>query len=270
MDPKSLFSQPLRSLLLAAILLGAFGCATVVPPAPQDTTPKVWQPGELAKAITQRQEQFRSLRALARVSYSGPDGKNGFQEAILVDRPDRLRLETITYLGAVLIVTVNDKEISGYHPREGVFLRGERSRENLARYTQIPLELDEITKLLLGLPPVDGAVLTQDGNTVAFSPKRGGKDIVTFASHLPAPTQWQRLSPSGKLEMNAEFSDYTETATGVFPLKIVFEAQAPKRRLEIRYQEPELNASLPANLFSQQKPANVKELPIEALGLPRQ
>jgi hypothetical protein len=269
MDHESLFLQRLRPLFLAVIFLGAIGCATVVPPAPQDTTPKVWQPGELAKAITERQEQFRSLRALARVSYSGPNGKNGFQEAILVERPDRLRLETITYLGAVLIVTVNDKEIAGYHPREGVFVRGDRSRENLARYTQIPLELDEITKLLLGLPPVDGAVSAQDGNTVEFSPKRGGKDVVTFASHLAAPTQWQRLSPSGKVEMSAEFADYSETATGFFPLKVVFETQTPKRRLEIRYQEPELNASLPANLFSQQKPANVKELPIEALGLTR-
>jgi Domain of unknown function (DUF4292) len=265
MDCRSLCPQRLRSLLLAAIFFGAFGCTTVSPPVPSETTPKVWQAGELVKAISQRQEQFRSLRALARVSYSGPDGKSGFQEAILVERPDRLRLETITYLGAVLIVTVNDKEITGYHPREGVFLRGERSRENLLRYTQIPLELDEITKLLLGLPPVDGAASEQDGNTVAFSPKRGGRDVVIFASHLPAPTQWQRLSPGGKVEMSAEFAEHIETPTGFFPLKIVFEAQTPKRRLEIRYQEPEVNASLAADFFSQQKPANVKELPIETL-----
>jgi len=268
MDRQS-FSQ-LRSFLLAVTLLGAVACATVKPPAPEDTTPKVWQSGELLNALLQRQEQFRSLRALARVSYSGPDGRNGFQEAVLVERPDRLRLETITYLGAVLIVTVNDKEIAGYHTREGVFLRGERSKENLARYTQIPLELDEITKLLLGLPPVDGTASEQNGNGLAFSRQRGGRDVVTFASHLPAPTRWERLTSGGKVEMTAEFADYAQTASGFFPLKIVFETQSPKRRLEIRYQEPELNAALPANLFSQQTPAHVKELPIEALGLPRQ
>lgn len=217
--------------------------------------------------ISQRQEQFRSIRGLARVNYSGPDGKRGFQEAILVQRPDQMRLETLTYLGAVLIVTVNDKEIAGYHPRDGVFLRGERSKDNLARYTQIPLELHEITRLLLGLAPVEaGGPWEQEGNAVLFPRRDGGKDVVTFASHLPVPTQWQRFNGAGEIEMGAEFTDYIETPSGLFPAKIVFEAPTPKTRLEIRYEEPELNASLPSNLFSQQKPANVKELPIEALG----
>jgi hypothetical protein len=36
--------------------------------------------------------------------------------------------------------------------------------------------------------------------------------------------------------------------------------------LEITYQEPELNASIPPELFSQQKPANAKELPMESIG----
>jgi hypothetical protein len=264
---RSLFARQWQSLFLVVAVLGVVSCTTVAPPPAADTAPKVWQPGELIKALTQRQEQFRSLRALARVNYSGPDGRRGFQEAILVERPDRLRLETLTYLGAVLIVTVNDKEITGYHPREGVFLRGQRSKENLERYTQIPLELDEITRLLLGLPPVElSGRWEQEGNTLIFSSTRGGRDVVTFASSLPVPTQWQRFDAAGKIEMSADFADYAESPGGSFPSRIVFEAQSPKRQLEIRYQQPELNASLPSNLFSQQKPANVKELPIEALG----
>lgn len=264
---RSLCPRRLQSLLLVAGFLGVVSCTTVAPTPPADTTPKVWQPGELIKAISQRQEQFRSLRALARVNYSGPDGRGGFQEAIIVERPDRMRLETLTYLGAVLIVTVNDKEIAGYHPREGLFVRGERSKENLERYTQIPLELDEITSLLLGLPPVElTGQWVQEGNTLVFFSKRGGKDVVTSASPLPVPTHWQRSDAAGKIEMSAEFADYIESPSGPFPSRIVFEAQKSKRRLEIRYQQPELNVSLPANLFSQQKPDNVKELPIEALG----
>jgi hypothetical protein len=260
----SVYQRRFRCLLFATIFLAAISCTTVTVPPPAD---KVWQSGELINAISQRQEQFRSIRALARVNYSGPDGNGGFQEAILVQRPDRMRLETLTYMGAVLIVTVNDKEITGYHLRDGVFLRGERSKENLARYTQIPLELDEITRLLLGLPPVElGGPSEQVANTLVFPSQGGGKDVVTFASHLPVPTQWQRLGAGGEMAMNAEFADYIETPSGPFPSKILFQAQTPKRRLEIRYQEPELNAAIAPELFSQQKPANVKELPIEALG----
>jgi hypothetical protein len=58
-------------------------------------------------------------------------------------------------LGAILIVTANNQEIIGYHPREGVLVRGRSSKENLLRLTQIPLELEEVTALLLGLPPVE-------------------------------------------------------------------------------------------------------------------
>jgi hypothetical protein len=252
-------------LFLATILLVAVSCTTVTPPT--DIPRKVWAPGELLPLVKQRDEQFRSLRSLARVNYSGPEGNKGFQEVILVQRPDRLRLETLSMLGAVLIVTVNDKEITGYHPRDGVFLRGERSKENLVRYTQIPLELPEITQLLLGLAPVAGRQgAEQKDNTLVFALKGGGRDVVTFGSHEPAPTLWQRFKPGGEVELSAEFSEYVQTPAGPFPAKIVFNAHDPKKRLEIRYQEPEINASLAAGLFSQQKPANVKELPIEALG----
>jgi hypothetical protein len=207
------------------------------------------------------------LRALARLDYAGPDGKGNVQEAVLVQRPDQLRLETLTFLGAVLIVTVNDREIIGYHPREGVFVRGPRSKENLLRYTQIPLELDEITALLLGLPPVDtNAPRRQEGNTLIFSPNGRKQDAVTFESQTPVPTKWERFNEAGAVELSARFLDYVSTPAGSFPSKIQIEAPLQKRKLEIRYQEPEVNASISPEVFTQEKPAHAQELRLETLG----
>jgi Domain of unknown function (DUF4292) len=249
------------------MFLGLAGCAAIVkPPAPAGPA-KEWESSELIKSLSQRREQFRSLRALARVDYSGPDGKSGFQEAVLVQRPDRLRLETLSYLGAILIVTVNDKEIVGYHPREGVYVRGQRSKANLFRYTKIPLELDEITTLLVGLPPVDvSAPRRQEGNSLIFSPKGQKKDALAFESAEPVPTKWERFNGAGGIELQAQFADYVSTPAGLFPSTIVVEAPLQRKKLEIRYQQPEFNTSLPTDLFSQQKPAHAKELPIEAIG----
>ncbi len=260
--------QTLIALILAAIFANLAACTTAtVTPIPTEVPAKQWEAGELIHSLAQRREQFRSVRALARVDYSGPEGKSGFEEAILVQRPDQLRLETLTMLGAILIVTVNDKEIVGYHPREGVFLRGQRSKENLLRYTQIPLELDEITALLLGLPPVGaGALWQQAGNSMIFTSAGGRKDVVGFESNQAVPTKWERVNGGGAVELSAKFSDYIATAPGFFPSKIHVESLAQGKRLEIRYQEPELNVALPSELFSQQKPANVQEYPIEALG----
>jgi hypothetical protein len=254
-------------LLLLAAVCTIVGCATVTPPAKPQLPAKQWQVGELINSLGERQKQFRSLRTLARLDYAGPDGKGNVQEAVLVQRPDRLRLETLTFLGAVLIVTVNDREIIGYHPREGIFVRGPRTKENLFRYTQIPLELNEMTALLLGLPPVDPAApVHQEGPALVFSPNGRKQDVVTFEAQTPVPTQWERFNDAGAVELSAQFSDYVSAPAGPFPSRIQIEAPLQKRKLEIRYQQPEVNASLTPEIFTQEKPAHAEELRLETLG----
>jgi hypothetical protein len=253
--------------LVTLLLFGLAGCATVAKaPTPKLPAPQ-WESAKLIEALKQRNQQFRSLRSLAQVNYAGPEGKHGFQEAVFVQRPDRLRLDTLTFLGAILIFTANDKEVIGYHPREGVFVRGQPTPDNLRRYTQIPLELGEITMLLTGLPPVDpGASWKQDGNKLSASANGGKRDVLTFESHEPVPTKWERFNGEGKLELSAQFDNYTATPAGLFPLGLILEAHAQKRKLNLRYNEPEVNGKIPPDQFTQQIPAHAKEVPIEAVG----
>jgi hypothetical protein len=260
-------SAKLVKASILATALGFAGCATVTPPpTPQLPAPE-WDRTKLIDSMSQRVQQFRSIKTLAQVDYSGPDGKHGFQEAVLVQRPDRLRLETLSFLGAILIVTANSKELVGYHPREGIFVRGDRTKDNLRRYTQIPLDLEEITMLLIGLPPVDpNTPADQNKNALIFSSKDGKRDVVVFESQQPVPTKWERLNASGSVELSAEFSDYIQTPAGLFPSQIVFAANLQRKKIQIRYQQPEINATISPELFSQQKPANVQEVPIEAIG----
>jgi hypothetical protein len=186
---------------------------------------------------------------------------------VIVQRPDRLRLETVTLLGVAAVVTVNDKEIIGYHVREGIMVRGKTTKPNLLRYTQIPLELEEITTVLLGLPAVDSsAQWQQEGNALVFSPKGQKSDVIAFESQQPVPTLWERFNSAGAVEIKVAFADYVSTPAGLFPSKIIMEAPLQKRKLELRYQEPEINVALSPDLFTQQKPGHVQELPIEALG----
>ena len=260
-------SAKLVKASILATVLGFAGCATVTPPPQPKLPAPEWERSKLIDSMSQRVQQFRSIKTLAQVDYSGPDGKHGFQEAVLVQRPDRLRLETLSFLGAILIVTANSKELVGYHPREAVFVRGDRSKDNLRRYTQIPLDLEEITMLLIGLPPVDPkASAEQDGNALVFSGKDGRRDVIAFESQQPVPTKWERLNASGSVELSAEFSDYIQTPAGLFASRIVFEANLQRKKIQIRYQQPEINATISPELFSQQKPANVQEVPIEAIG----
>lgn len=250
---------------VAALAAGLAGCATVTPPAlPKKPVPE-WEAAQLIGSLKQRNESFRTLRALAQIDYTGPEGRHGFQEAVIVQRPDRLRLDTLTILGAILIFTANPNEMIGYHPREGVFVRAAPTPENLRRYTQIPLALPQATTLLMGLPPVDpGAAWQQNGNTLAAG--ANGRDVLRFESHEPVPTRWERYNGAGELELSAQFADYIGTPAGLFPQTILLEAHLQKRKLGIRYKDPEFNSAIPTEHFTQQIPGHAKEVPIEAVG----
>jgi hypothetical protein len=204
---------------------------------------------------------------LAKVSYSGSEGRAAFEEAVLVQRPDRLRLETLSSLGAILVVTADGKEIVGFQPREGLFYRGRSTKQNIFRYTHMPLEVAELTSLLMGLPlSGSGEPWLEAGNALQKKLRNGGREVAEFNSSFAAPAKWERISADGKVVLRAAFSDFVPTPAGSFPLKISLETPAQRTRLEIRYQEPELNVDLPLPLFVQEKPAGVKELPLESLG----
>lgn len=253
--------------LTTAFVLFLNSCTTIAPPPSVQPPLHQWPAAQLIEALNQRHTQLRSLRALARVTYAGPDGKGSVQEAVLVERPDRLRLETLTMLGAVLIVTANASEIIGYHSREGIMVRGRPSQANLMRYTQIPLELAEVTALLMGLAPVNlKAESRQEGDTLAFFANGSKTDAITFSAAEPVPTRWERFDNTGGVEIRATFAEHVNTQGGLLPLRIWLEAPAQKRTLEVRYQDPEINSVIPGESFTQQKPAHVREIPIEAIG----
>ena len=257
-----------RYLILTAILAALPGCALLTGQAPPEVFPEERRPAqELAQSLIRKNSELKSLRTLAGVYYSGTEGKQSFQEVVLVQRPDRLRLETLSPLGALLILTASGDEMAGFHTREGVFYRGKSSIENLYRYTQIPLSVGEMTSVLMGLPPVAGeAEWKNDGPSIVRDLRAGWKEAITFHPSQLLPIRWQRLNPEGKVEMSARFSDFTDTPAGPFPLKIVIEAPTPQRRLEITYKEPELNVDLASTLFVQQKPENAREVPLDSLG----
>jgi outer membrane lipoprotein-sorting protein len=265
----------IRWLLFAVVPAVMVGCSTAArqipsPPQLELEQPPItgWTADKLVGILSHRDRQFQSLRALASVSYRGPEGNQGFQEAVLVQRPDKVRLETLSLLGAILIITVNGDEIAGFHPREKLYLRGKSTKENLYRYTGIPFELQEMTRLLAGLPPVRNSTGWQiGGNSLYRELDGGGKEIVVFDLVREIPVRWYRLGPDGSPALSAAFENFSATPAGLFPSNITLEAEtsAQKRSLAIVYQDPEVNVEIAPSLFDQEKPPNAKEVPIEAL-----
>lgn len=166
-------------------------------------------------------------------------------------------------VGASLIVTVDDGEVTGFLPSEARYYRGRTSRENLFRATQILLELDEMVALLMGLPPVEiGA--KWDAEALALRRKRpdGSTDVLTFDPDGFVPIGWRLIGSDAEIQYVAAFEDFTDTPFGRFPLKITLEMPPLKRSYQIRYDNPELNVSLPESHFAQRLPQGVVRVPL--------
>ena len=210
---------------------------------------------------------MRSVRSLYRVRYSDGKERGGFHGAILVRRPDRLRLETLSLVGALLVLTADGNEVAAYLPRDKVILRGKSTKANLLRFTHIPLELDELTSLLVGLPPVNLQGRWEgSGSSFERHFSWGGGEAVLFDGAEGWPVQWRRMGPDGKVELTADFSDYIETRAGPFPSKITLHHGPSQSYWEIVYREPDVNVETPPSLFVQRRPDSVRELPFESLG----
>lgn len=262
------FSLSAAALFVAGMVVEMWGCAPAgsLTPAVSDGAGGRAK-GELVRSLARRNDQVRSLRSLAKVTYWGRDERGSFQAAILVRRPDRLRLEMFSLWGAMVILTADANEVVGFHTREGTFYRGKSSKESLVRYTRIPLELRDLTSLLVGLPPVEVQGRWEGGeDRIQRRLSRGGSEVIIFEPTMGIPIQWELSDPDGEVVLSAVFSDFVSTPTGSIPLSISLESATQERRLEIRYDEPELNVTLPASLFVQQRPPHVRELPLESLG----
>ena len=253
------------SLIAAVLCAGSLlaGCAVQEPAPVPAPAPQLRPDLRLASRLAERNQSLQSLRSLARVSYRVSQERGAFDAAVLVRRPHRLRLEAFSVVGAALIVTVDDGEVTGFLPSQARYYRGRTSRENLFRATQILLELEEMVALLMGLPPVDsGAGWDAEARALRRTRPDGGADVLTFDPEGKAPTGWRRIGPDGEPQYVATFEDFSETPFGRFPLKITLETPPLQRFLQIRYDKPELNIVLPESHFVQKLPEGAVRVPL--------
>jgi len=252
---------------VTVLVLGLAGCATLETQQQSTSQTQQFSERELLNRLIQRNDRLRSLRSLAKISYRSGSEKGGFQGAIVVDRPDRLRLEAFSMFGTALVVTAAGNRVTGFYPSENRVYRGESSRQNLFRYTQVLLDLKELTSLLVGMPPIEADARWEVTRTFVQRRLRDGSlDIVELSTQTGVPVRWERFARTGAIQFSAVFQEFSKTSLGAFPLKISFAAPALGRLVEVRYDEPEINASLPDSVFIQNPPENATEVSLDALG----
>jgi hypothetical protein len=218
----------------------------------------------LLKRLETRRAAVTSLRARARLR-SGLEGL-WTRQALVVDRPDRIRVDVLTPMGLALALGTDHARLWAYQPSERVRYEGGATPQNLTRLLGAPIALADVVDILLGLPPArlskgpPSVVMTPEGHRLTL-PLANGEQRIWFAPETLDVVRAEEERRDGTV-LRITFGDHEQG----FPR--VLDVESPKRGAPVRlkYDDVELNPTVAASLFT--PPPAERVLPLEAAGAP--
>lgn len=145
------------SALIAAVALS--GCAVyTVDLAPEERNqPRPSRPvaQEILRSLQEREAAITGLQAVLDFTVRRAGTQEYGQEAVVVRRPDLIRLESIGWGGLTSFVIVSDgRRLIAHALLQNLFVEGRATPENVAKVTGFRVAPAHLVRLLLGLPPI--------------------------------------------------------------------------------------------------------------------
>lgn len=256
------------SALALALSVSLAGC-TLTRPLPRSQAPlQLPEAAELESLLNERQASLHSLRALARLRYRDGEESGSSRQVVIVSRPNRLRVEVLSILGTVFVVTADDQTFSAYARDEATVYRGTPSQGLMARYARVALTPSELVSLVLASPELGAAGDTEvefDDEIGALRLRRKhrlGDNTVWFSS-TRLPLAAEQRDGDGDVEWRAEFGAYEEQGGFMLATQVNLEFPRRQRRIELSLQDAELNPSLDNSLFALPAPAGAKVVDLD-------
>ncbi len=250
----------MRWFLLFLLLLG--GCA----PAPRQPWPALPRAQELLTRLEAHSGEYRSLDAAARVGVTVEDRYLASQQFILLQRPERLRLDALTGFGQLILQLASDGERLTALLNDSVppkFLSGQASQANVSRLTRIPLAVDDLIALLLYDPPLvswRSIRVDQQPDAVRLALESFGErqELLFDRSLRLIGCRYYR---QGELWLAVEYAKFAQDSG--FPRQIKLELPEEQTQIKLNISELRLNPVIDPQKFRLQKPdsAIVEKLP---------
>jgi hypothetical protein len=243
----------------AVVAVLAAGCAfrrpgpALGPPVSAET---------LFAPLAARRVAVTSLRARARVR-SGL-ARLWTREALLVQRPDAVRIDILSPMGLALAVGTVSRTLWAYPPADGIRYEGSATPGNFARLLGAPVDVPDLIDILLGLPPHREAVTPPAVEAVADGEYRvelrfaEGAQTLWFSTSSLALLRVEE-SRAGAPLLRVSFSDYHDG----MPHGLEVSAPDAGKTVSLAYDAVEPNAVLDPALFAPPPAAQV--MPLEAI-----
>lgn len=250
-----------HSWLLVTCWLFLFGCRPAIPPpALPPALPPVSEEALLNKLAYNR-EAFHSLKGLANIRVELEGKTTRARQVVLIQKPARLRTEVLGLFGQpALQVAVNNNQLAVHIPGESLFLQGPATPSNLARFTLLPLGVEDLVRLVLYdvplMPYIESSVVAgAKGYELRLTDAQGGAQTLMFDERiqLVGVVYFRQGEPF----LRVVYDDFTTEDEGFPRSTALFMPQRPAS-LMLNYTELEINADIPMGRFVLKAPAGAK------------
>jgi len=221
---------------------------------------------ELQATLNQRRETLRSLRSEASIAVMSPERSAKATQLLIVERPDRLRVEVLSPPGVVFALASANGDLAAWVRDENRVYRGAATPGNLARYAGIDLQITDAVDILLGGPPrrtVREASVDAEPETGRVRLRQetdSGAQIVFFAGEPLLPVEVQEIGGGGDLLWRAHFDAYQSVGGFALATRIGVDVPGTGQSILVALRDAELNPSLPASVFVLPTPAGSSEV----------
>ena len=250
----------LRPVLLLLLL---FIAACARPPEPVWT--ELPTAAHLLQQVSETTGQVDSLDAAASVGLTINGKYRSVQQFLLVQKPNRLRVDVLTGFGQLVMQLASDgEELSAFLQTTvpGRFYRGAASDDNLTRFTRIPLSGNKIVRLLLYDPPLisyqQHEVEVVDEQLVLRLRGEGQQQELRFDRELRLVGC--RYFTAQELFLEVQFLQID--TSDQFPRRIQIALPTKQLELKFKFTELQTDLSIAAERFRLTQPKNLAVEPL--------
>ena len=226
-------------VLVGLSVAGCAGRAPFVPPAFYDS------PEAALRILAANFPSGQTVTAAARIEIDHQDKRYLLRAAVMMKRPDLLRVESIPLLGPPdFFLSAANGELRVFLPMKNAFYRGPDTPDNVSRFFPISMSVADMVSLLMGIPP--------DGTDQATAYRGMREEGLYRMDHYPSGRRtrslwiepeagrlirFQKFTDEGTVLYTAELSEHVRVGDGYLPRKVMIRG-ADMSTLAVRQDDP--------------------------------
>ncbi len=217
------------------------------------------------ESLRTRNREIKTFRAFATARYGSKLFNTRGNLVVLIKSPYYLRIDSLSPVGLYdSQVVISRGDLTIYWSGENRYFRGLATPDALARYLSVALDPEAMIQLVAGGVPVE-----DDDNYTLRTRKAGeemvlrserGELVVTRREETFLPLRYTAFDIDGRRRYFVEFGGYEKSGTRWSPRRLLASFWDPRARLEINYQEMEINPLVEDRLFQLKIPDDAARL----------